>query len=220
MTKKYNRANWTPAMDAELQRRYPNETAPAIAADFGVSRSQVYDRAKKLGLYKSREWKAQNARATNAHPAHGGRAYRFTPGHPTWNKGMHYQAGGRSVATQFKKGAPPAGTLPVGSHRITRGGTLQRKIGIEPGPNHRRWRSVHELLWIEAYGPLLAGHIVVFKKGMKTTVLEEITLERIECISLAENMRRNTVHNYGREVAKAVQLRGAISRQINQRKTA
>jgi hypothetical protein len=30
-------------------------------------------------------------------------------------------------------------------------------------------------------------------------------------------MRRNSYHQYGPEVAKAVQLRGAITRQINKR---
>lgn len=217
---KYHRAHWTPAMDAELQRRYPTEPARAIAPALGVSVSQIYDRAKKLGLYKSHEWKSQNARENNARPDHGGRAHRFHSAQTPWNKGMQYQAGGRSAETRFRSGAQPINTLPVGSYRITKDGTLQRKIGTAPGPNHLRWRSVHELVWIEANGPVPPGHIVIFKRGMKTIALEEITLDRIECISYQENMRRNTVHNYGSDIARAVQLRGAISRQINQRKTA
>ena len=48
-------------------------------------------------------------------------------------------------------------------------------------------------------------------------VLKEITLDKVECISLADNMRRNTCHQYGPEIAKLIQLRGAVTRQINKR---
>lgn len=56
---------------------------------------------------------------------------------------------------------------------------------------------------------------MVFKPGMKTAVLEEITLDRVECISLAENARRNHPRNKHPEYARLVQLRGAITRQVN-----
>lgn len=79
---------------------------------------------------------------------------------------------------------------------------------------------MHELVWVEVNGPVPANHYIVFKQGMRTTKLEEITLDRLECISKAENMRRNSYHNYGPEVAKLVQLRGAISRQINKERKA
>ena len=52
---------------------------------------------------------------------------------------------------------------------------------------------------------------------MTPTTLEEITLDKVECISLAENMRRNSCHQYGKEIARLIQLRGAVSRQINKR---
>lgn len=50
---------------------------------------------------------------------------------------------------------------------------------------------------------------------MRTAVLDEITLDRVECISLAENMRRNSYHNYPKEIALAIQLRGVLNRKIN-----
>ena len=54
-----------------------------------------------------------------------------------------------------------------------------------------------------------------FKPGMKTNVLEQITLDRVECISMAENARRNHPRNKHPELAKLVQLKGAITRQVN-----
>ena len=46
-------------------------------------------------------------------------------------------------------------------------------------------------------------------------MLEEITADRVECISLAENMRRNSYHNYPKPIAELIQLRGALMRKIN-----
>jgi hypothetical protein len=95
-------------------------------------------------------------------------------------------------------------------------GTLQRKISNAKGSNSKRWRGVHELVWIEANGPVPPGHICVFRPGMRTAVLEEITVERVECISFAENMRRNSYHTrFPKEIGLAIQLRGALNRKIN-----
>ena len=52
---------------------------------------------------------------------------------------------------------------------------------------------------------------------MKTTDPDQITADKVECISRAENMKRNSYHRYGKEIASLVQLRGAINRQINKR---
>lgn len=213
------KTRWTAEMDAELARRYANEPTATIAADLGVRPQQAYNRANRLGLRKSRELLAAMARERTNDPGHASRAHRFGKGHVPANKGLRRPgwAPGHMSRTQFKPGQMPHNTHPVGSYRITRDGTLQRKIGTASGSNSKRWRGVHELVWIEANGPVPAGHIVVFRKGMKTTVLDEITIDRVECISLAENMRRNTYHNYGPEIAHVVQLRGAITRQINKK---
>jgi hypothetical protein len=52
---------------------------------------------------------------------------------------------------------------------------------------------------------------------MKTILIEEITLDRLECISRRENMQRNTVHNYPAPIPQLIQLKGALQRQINKR---
>ena len=42
-------------------------------------------------------------------------------------------------------------------------------------------------------------------------------LDRVECITLAENMKRNTRHNLPKELADTIALRAALTRQINKR---
>lgn len=122
--------------------------------------------------------------------------------------------------TRFKAGQMPHNTKQVGEYRINRDGMLQRKIGSAKGSNSKRWRGVHELVWIAVHGPVPAGHICVFKPGMRTTELNAITADKVECITFAENMRRNSYHRYGKDIARLVQLRGAVTRQINRRANA
>lgn len=206
---------FTAAELAILRARYPHELTRIIAADLGRSVFSLYNRAYALGLKKSDAFFAGG----NAGRADGARGLttRFIKGDAPWNKGAHFVAGGRSAQTRFKPGQKPSNTHAIGSYRITKDGTLQRKIGDKNGNNSQRWRGVHELVWVAANGPLPPKHIVVFKKGMRSNQLADITIDRVECISLAENMRRNTVHNLPKTLANLVQLTGALNRKINDR---
>jgi len=208
---------WTPELDAILIHCYPCSSANALAKALHTTNSAVYQRANKLGLSKSEWFKNSILASRLLRDDNPGIAFRFQKGLTPWNKGLKgLQIGGE--ATQFKKGDMPHNTLDVGSYRITKDGTLQRKISNDKGSNSKRWRGVHELVWIEVNGPVPPKHICVFKPGMRTDRLEEITIDRVECISLAENMQRNSYHQYPKEIARVIQLKGAVTRQINRRK--
>jgi hypothetical protein len=197
------RQHWTEAQLRALRTLYPDTPTRSIAAAIGRSEHAVGMKALALGLRKSAAFMASDFSG------------RLKPGNVPANKGKHYQAGGRSKETQFKPGNKPHTTQPVGSYRINHDGHLQRKVSEASGNNSQRWRSVAELVWCAAHGPLPAKHIVVFKPGMKTAVLDEITVDKVECISLAENARRNHPRNKHPELAKLVQLKGVITRQVN-----
>ena len=149
-------------------------------------------------------------------------ASQFQPGQESWNKGKKGLTGVQEAckATQFKKGemtgAAQHNYLPIGSYRITRDGYLERKFTDDPSLfPARRWMGVHRLVWQAANGPIPAGHIITFRAGQRTAVLELITADRLECISRAEHARRNHPRNTSPELAKLVQLKGAITRQVN-----
>ena len=208
------RQYWKPEEVAELQRLYPHYRAEDIATLLGRAVRSVYNKAMSMGLKKTPEFMESGA-AGRLDGIRGG-ATRFQKGHATWNRGMKgLQIGGQE--TRFAPGQMPHNTEPIGSLRVTKDGTLQRKISNDKGSNSKRWRGVHELVWIEANGPVPAKHIVVFKPGMRTIVPEEITLDRVECISLAENMKRNTRHNLPPELNEIIQLKAVLTRQINKR---
>lgn len=218
------RRYWTPEEEAQLRTLYADTTNAALAQLFGRSIERIAAKASALGLHKSRALIAAMARERSSAPDHPSRAYRFAKGVVPVNKGVKHPPGwapGRMAQTQFKHGAKPHSWVPVGSYRIVQnkngGPQLERKINDLPGSSYVRWAPVHRLVWEEAHGPVPEGHIVVFRPGMKTTELQRITLDAVECITRLQLMKRNTIHNLPPELAEVVRLKGVLHRAINTR---
>lgn len=207
---------WTQAEVEQLIKLYPDADTKELAKSLNCTIRQLQGKAYRLGIKKTPEYLSIYGMRINRENDIGAKT-RFKNGSTPWNKGIKRVTGNHpnSRKTQFKKGGDPHNTRPIGSYRIDKHGTLQQKINNSPGSNSVRWRSVHELVWIEANGPVPPKHIVIFKPGMKTNNLEEITIDRVECISLAENMRRNTIHNYPKEIVSLTRLQGSLNRMIN-----
>lgn len=189
---------WTDADDATLAELYRKFSARECAARMGRTTPSVKNRINKLGLKK---------------PEGQTNAGRFKAGSAPWNKGKPFDSGGRSHETRFKPGNKPQTWHPVGHERVTNDGYRERKM-TDTGVTRRDYVGLHILLWREHHGDIPAGHAVVFRNGDKT----DIRIDNLECITRRELMRRNSVHtNYPKPVCKLIQLRGAITRQINKR---
>lgn len=192
------RHKWTQQQSALLRELYPDTRTTDIAARMGIDIKPVYRKALLMGLRKSQESFALD------------------------KSGRILKGGKLSVATQFVTGLvpwKPPNTRPIGTLRIitSNGGIkqLERKVSNASGPSHLRWKAVPRLVWEAAHGPVPHGHLVVFKPGMKTLVEAEITIDKVECITRAQNANRNHPKNKSPELAKLVQLKGAITRQVN-----
>ena len=206
---------WTDDQVAHLRQHYADTLTADLAITLGVRASRILAKANALGLRKSTALISETARQRTLSPGHGSLGSRIQPGAVPWNKGVKGER--VSPATELKPGNRPATWVPVGSYRVNADGYLDRKVTDDGGPN-QRWQPVHRLLWIEAHGPIPAGHIVVFKPGRRTADLAQITLDAIELVTRAENMLRNSYHtNYPPELRSLVQLRGALLRQINRK---
>lgn len=210
-TEGLRRGPWLPTEEFILRKTYPNMVNREIAELLGRPLSSIDNKAALLGLRKSASFMAQK---------HGC----FRKGQTPPNKGVRRPgwAVGRMAETQFKKGRPPSQSpnyVPIGSHRISRDGFLERKVTDDPRiAPARRWVGVHRLVWEAAHGQVPPGHAVAFRDGRRTTVLEEITLDRLELVTRAELMRRNSFHNrYPKEIGLAIQARAALVRQINRK---
>jgi HNH endonuclease len=215
------RQPWTAAEESILADLYPDIPCADVAALLGRKRDVVYKAAERLGLQKSDYFKASDMSGRVSRSNQNPRmiATRFQPGLVPWNKGSHFVAGGRSAETRFKAGRKPQEShnyLPIGSLRISKDGYLQRKVtddqSLYPAD---RWQFVHRQVWEAAHGPIPAGHMVAFRKGQFTNRLELLTVDRLECISRAENALRNSLWKQDPEMMHLHHLKGQIKRQVN-----
>jgi hypothetical protein len=100
----------------------------------------------------------------------------------------------------------------IGSTRLV-DGYRYRKISAVPGPWTVNWKLDHVLLWERANGPLPPGHALVFRNHDRT----DVRLDNLECLTRRALMARNTVHNLPKPLAQAIQLLGALNRQLRRR---
>ena len=222
--KNRQRHHWTEAQTAQLRALYPNTRGADVAAALGLRASQVYQMAARLGIAKSVQFNASGRSGRiqkyQRNPSMVGS--QFQPGQVPWNKGKPGLTGVQDAcrATQFKKGqmtgAAQHNYKPIGSIRTSKDGYLERKMTVDPSlyPD-RRWVAVHRLVWQAAGGPIAPGSIVIFKPGQRTAVLANITADRLEMITRAEHARRNHPRSVSPELGRLVQLKGAITRQVN-----
>lgn len=207
------RIPYGPEEDEILRQLWPVNRAEDVAPLIERSVASVDNRAHKLGLHKDPAFVARNA-AT------------FRPGQTPHNKGRPQSEWlpdpGRSARTRFKAGemhgAAQHNWVPIGTQKV-RDGQLVRKVTDDPDVYPAaRWKPVARIVWEAVHGPIPAGYVVRFKDGAATLEPDAITLDRLECVTRAENMRRNSYHTrYPKEVAQLIQLRGALNRKINSR---
>jgi hypothetical protein len=196
---------WSHPDEVWLREVYPHHTNAVLADYFRRSRTAIGQKARKLGLTKSPGLKGRN----------------FEHGHATWNAGRKgWQAGGRSVQTQFKTGELSGAALrnhrPIGSELTDKDGNVIRKVS-DTGNRRKDWRPVHVLVWEAVNGPLPAGHIVIFADRNNRNFVPS----NLQAITRAENMRRNSyLTRYPKDVADLIRMRGVLNRKINNRSKA
>lgn len=211
-----NRRVWSDADVAYLQEHFSNTRTIDVARALGRGYSTVCAKAKRLELRKSEAFLASEHSGRLCADDGRGLTGRFPKGNVPFNKGRHMPSRGRAIETQFRTGQLPPNTLPVGAYRINAEGYLEQKYAEQPGDPSKRWRTVHRLVWEAEHGPMPPGHVVVFRDGRRTTVLEEITLERVELVSQRDLMLRNSIHaRLDPELVDLVRLKGVLTREIN-----
>ena len=216
VTPRAKRRNWDdPHEIALLERMYPDHDTSEIAKAMGRTTGSIRGKAAGLGLRKSREWLASTASGRLQQWCGYGVSTRFQKGQQAWNKGLKgLNLGGQ--AGQFQRGNRSGRALsrykPIGFERLGKDGYLERKINDDM-PFYKRWRAVHLLIWESANGPLPSGCAVSFRDGNKLN----LALDNLQLVTRSELMARNSYHQFGPDIAKLIQLRGALARQINKR---
>lgn len=217
---------WTPAEDEILRQRFPNEPSAVVALALGRSTLATGQRANKMGLHKSAEFlKGPFAGRIHGGFTPGAKRNQYPKGHVPANKGVSGRRGwapGRMAEGQFKpgcrQGIAAKNWMPVGSVTFIDGYLRIKVREAMPGEtygygNTKAWPLMQRHVWEQAHGPVPENHVVVFKDGNT----RNCELSNLECLSRADLMKRNTVHNLPKPVAQAIQLLGALKRQIRKR---
>lgn len=204
------RTFWTQAQVDQLTELYPVTPMNQLQKIMGMKAHKIYNKAFALGLKKTEEYlNSPNACRFTGHLSEQSIKHQFKKGHVPFNKGVKGICYEGSKPTQFKKGSKPPNYRPVGTIRIVDG---YQEIKIAEGM--RQWRQLHRVIWERLNGPIPKGYNLVFLDGNK----KNISIANLSLISKADNMKRNSVHNYPKEIVHLVQLKAALNRQINKRK--
>lgn len=204
---------WTLAEIAILVREYPERHAHEVAAMLGVDVKRVWNKACQMKLGKSEGyWQREKARLSELAKSNAGLIERqMKPGEKPWNAGKSYMPGGNVKAGWFRKGQISKRwdqeQYAVGALRLDCKGELQIKFG------NSNWKSMARYAWFLKTGRWPpAGYVVWRKNGDHFDVQDE----NLELITRAQAMKRNSFwEKYPHDVARLVQLKGAITRQVN-----
>ena len=110
---------------------------------------------------------------------------------------------------RFKKGHLPHNTRNDWDIRIQqdKSGRKYKYIRVSLG----KWMLLHRFNWEQSNGTIPKGMKILFKDGDTMNC----DVSNLELVTAGQLMKRNSVHNYPKEIAQVVQLRGALNRQIN-----
>lgn len=191
---------------------YPNMPMPELTKLVGKSIHSIYNKAYALGIKHSQEFLDSPAGCRLRRGDEVGKQFRFPKGHVPANKGIKGTSHEGCKATQFVKGSKPANYRPVGTIRFIRDKTDgYYEMKMADGMN--QWKLLHRVIWERLNGHIPKGYIVVFLDNNP----KNIKITNLSLFTKAQNMLRNTVHNYPKEIVHLVQLKAALNRQINKR---
>lgn len=200
--------NLTSKQVQEILKRYPNERAVDISADYNVSVTHIYKTAHRYGVCKSEEFRSS--------PASGRiqKGQRLSP-NTEFKKGVSNPGRNPELIIKnkikrlkwkeslFKKGHKPYNTAKDGEIRF-RPGVGYYFIRIA----ENNWEFYHRHLWKKHHGSIPEGHNILFKDGNK----KNCVIENLECISNSELGEKNRHTKYPYELQKAIEDRNRLSK--------
>lgn len=196
-----------------IRERFPNERTQDLADELGWTYSKLANRAFKLGLRKSEEFKMSD-KSGRHNLIEGGKKNRFTKGHTPFNKGMKmpehvYQ---KCKVSMWKPGHIPHNWKPDGTilERIDKTGRVYKYYKVK----NSHWILYHHKVWTDYYGPIPSKHVVSFKDGNSMNC----DISNLELITMAENAIRNSIQRYPQEVQQIIKLNAKLKKKINGKK--
>lgn len=200
---------WTQEENEYMRKHYPTTPIKECVDYLNRSEKSIYMQAKLLGIKKDKDYlsslfreKMNSVFVQNM----------YKKGNIPLNKGvpMSKEKYEKCKETFFKKGGDPPNTNPEGDGAVT----FRRNkdwycynVRISKGV----WIPLHRYVWQQVNGPIPKGFIVTFKNGD----YRDCRIDNLELMSRADNMRRNSLHNYPEDLKSAIQIKAGFNRKLN-----
>ncbi len=197
------RTTSTPEIDRIIKRDYLVVPVKTLAANINKSHCFLGIRLRQLGLVIPKEIIEERKNQS-----------RYQPGRVPENKGKKMRADvyKRCAPTMFKKGQLPVNTAKKDGEVRTRHNHLDR--GERPYKYIRislgKWIPYHKYKWEKKHGPIPKGHCLWFIDGNTLNV----TLKNLELITREENIRRNTIQRYPKDIQLAMKRISKLKNKI------
>lgn len=186
---------WTKEEYWQHQTRYPQGMYEFIRDNsWGVSSKEMAEMVnEKFGT----DWTATGMKQfRQRHGIKSGVTGWYQKGHAPGNKGKKLEEyvgeeraaeiRERIAPTQFKKGEAPMNELPVGSIVVNSQGYKLRKRQMN-GTLWERWEFLHRAVWVENYGPIPDGMMVIFRDNDRLNC----DISNLTLVSKSENAALN-----------------------------
>ena len=191
-----------------LKKKYPNTSINNLSNIFNRTKQSIYDKARFLKIKKdpsfiSSEISARQKKAVANGTHKGG----FLKGHIPANKGkpMSEELKKRISKTLFKKGIRPHNYLEVGTIILESSGYKKIKIAAPD-----KWEFLHRYNWKKCFGDIPKNYILIFNNKIKT----DCKIENLKLIKMSDNMLRNTIQNYPKEIQQLIKIISKFKKQI------
>lgn len=203
------KTSFTPEEDSFITENYLTMPIKTMASKIGRSHVGIRGRLKNLNLVIPKEIIEQRKLES-----------RYKKGREPENKGkkqseyMTPEMIARTARHRFAKGHIPKNALEDWQESIVKDkrGIPYTKIKI---PGERGLIYKHVWLWREANGKIPKGSVIIFKD--KNTM--NCVLENLERITKAENMIRNSIHNYPEDLKQVIKAKSILNKTLQKYET-
>ena len=204
-----NRNFWTEQEIKFLTDNYSDMKTADIAAIMNRPIGGVNGKAYDLRLKKSFKHMKMLQEIESQKLINSGKRHQFKKGQPSHNKGkkMPPELYDKIKRTMFKPGHKPGNIKKVGAIRIDHEGYTYVKLADAD------WVLKHRHVWEQVNGPVPANHVVIFKDNN----MHNFDINNLQVISQADNMLRNTIHQYPEQIQKLIKLKNKLKKKINEK---
>jgi hypothetical protein len=200
---------WTDQDIKYLKMNFANTYTKDICAALNKSYTQVAGKSYALRLKKSPEFLKMELGKQAERLKTDGASYRFKKGSTPPNKGkpMPEELYKRFAATMYQKGHEPHNLQHEGAERITKDGYIQIRI------SKNVYKLKHRVVYEQHHGPIPDDMKIRFKDGNRLNV----NIENLELVSNGENMAKNTIMRFPKEVRQTIRILNKIKKVINEK---